>query len=330
MKPRIEWTDYSWNFITGCTQISPACDNCYAKAMTKRLQGMAKKEAHQPIICKYCHNQMSQRCDSKYHSNMYQCLCKKNNAIFKKLPKYYQGWDKVIFHKDALKEILDKKKYPSNSKIFVNSMSDTFHENASKIKNGVFCDNFWEIFRHTSQRDDLTFQFLTKRPKELFKRFEEVFNYLGNYYNDGDEYAQDYFGEELERHCWFGVTAENQKMADERIPILLNLREFFGKEIILFVSIEPMLDFMNIRRYLADWGLDWVIVGGENAPKNRTRKMDMYWVNSILEQCKEFNKPFFFKQRGNFYDFKNKENKLEDWEKKIINCKEFPKMQRIS
>lgn len=45
-----------------------------------------------------------------------------------------------------------------------------------------------------------------------------------------------------------------------------------------------------------------------------------------LEQCKEFNKPFFFKQRGNFYDLKNKENKLEAWERKIMDCKEFPKM----
>lgn len=269
MKTKIERTDYSWNFITGCTQISPACDNCYAKAMTKRLQGMAN---------------------------------------FKKLPKYYQGWDKVIFHRDALGEILDKKKYPSGSKIFVNSMSDTFHEN---IEFELLTKAFFKII----QRSDLTFQILTKRPKRMYEFFEKT-NWS--------------LSKEFKKLVWFGVTAENQKMADERIPELLNLREFFGKEIILFVSIEPMLDFVNIRRYLADWGLDWVIVGGENAAKNRTRKMDMYWVNSILEQCKEFNKPFFFKQRGNFYDLKNKENKLELWERKIINCKEFPKMQRIS
>ena len=51
---KIEWTDKTWNVITGCNQISPACKNCYAKAMTKRLQGMAKKEIESKIRCKEC------------------------------------------------------------------------------------------------------------------------------------------------------------------------------------------------------------------------------------------------------------------------------------
>lgn len=274
---KIEWTDCTWNFITGCTQVSPACDNCYAKAMTKRLQGMALKN-------------------------------------IKGSEKYILGWDKVRFHQDALKEILDKKKYPSGSKVFVNSMSDTFHENIEY--------NDLEIsFTYTRKRRDLIFQFLTKRPKEMIARFKEIINILDMF---GSRKAREYFSNEIFKHCWFGVTAENQKMADDRIPELLNLREFLGKDVILFVSIEPMLEFMNIRKYLADFGLDWVIVGGENAPKSKVRNINPYWVHSILEQCKEFNKPLFFKQWGNFYNHKNE---LESIEKEIESYKQFPKIK---
>lgn len=256
-KTKIEWTNCTWNFITGCTQVSPACKNCYAKAMTKRLQGMALKN-------------------------------------IKGSEKYILGWDKMIFHTEVLKDILDKKKYPKGSKVFVNSMSDTFHEDIS-------LDDIWDIFYHASQRQDLIFQFLTKRPKQMIARFGEIFHYLDNLCRD--ENSQDYFSEEIFKHCWFGVTAENQKMADERIPELLKLRELFGEEgknLILFVSIEPMLEAINLRPYLKE--LDWVIVGGENAPKGKARLMKIEWVDSIELQCESFKVPLFFKQWGNNID----------------------------
>lgn len=265
---KIEWTDCTWNFITGCKQVSPACDNCYAKAMTKRLQGMALKN-------------------------------------IKGSEKYILGWDNITFHKEALKDILDKKKYPSGSKVFVNSMSDTFHED-------IEFDLLTKAFQRFISRDDLTFQILTKRPKRMYEFFEKT-NWS--------------LSKEFKKLVWLGVTAENQKMADERIPELLNLREFLGKDVILFVSIEPMIEFMNIRKYLADFGLDWVIVGGENAPKSKVRNINPYWVHSILEQCKEFNKPLFFKQWGNFYNYKNECPELKPIEKEVESYKQFPKIK---
>ena len=86
---KIEWTDKTWNVITGCTQISPACQNCYAKAMTKRLQGMAKKG-------------------------------------IKGSEKYIKGWDSVEFHTDMLGHIFDKSKYPSGCKVFVKWVEDIY------------------------------------------------------------------------------------------------------------------------------------------------------------------------------------------------------------
>lgn len=254
MKTKIEWTDCTWNFITGCKQVSPACDNCYAKAMTKRLQGMALKN-------------------------------------IKGSEKYILGWDKVIFHKDALKEILDKKKYPSGSKVFVNSMSDTFHED-------IEFELLTKAFLRFIQRDDLTFQILTKRPKRMYEFFEKT-NWS--------------LSKDFRKLVWFGVTAENQAMADERIPELLKLREFFGRDTILFVSIEPMLEAIDLRKYIA--GLDWVIVGGENAPKSKTRPMKMEWVEDLYKQCEMRGIAFFFKQWGNYYEHNS--SSIED-------IKQFP------
>lgn len=300
---KIEWTDKTWNVITGCTQISPACDNCYAKAMTKRLQGMAKKEAHKSMLCEFCRQEMSQRCDSKYHLNMYQCLCRENNAIFKRLPKYYLGWDKVVFHKESLNDILDKKKYPSGSKIFVNSMSDTFHKNISD-------DDLVELFYAMSQRQDLIFQVLTKRADRMLEFFEW---YVPSYVIG--EFA-DYFYEDMHKHIWFGVTAENQKYADKRIPKLLKLKDVVNEDIKCFVSIEPMLSEIDLTPYLDK--LDWVIIGGEKIPNNpsKARLMEWEWVDSIYNQCKKYRVPLFFKQWGN--------NPTKSCHTRAESCMEFP------
>ena len=267
MKSKIEWTDCTWNFITGCEQVSPACDNCYAKAMTKRLQGMALKN-------------------------------------IKGSEKYISGWDKVKFHEDALKEILDKKKYPSGSKVFVNSMSDTFHEGVPYYKIEL-------PFAYIDDRRDLIFQFLTKRPENMIGFFK---NFIENFDDEWGDRTEIF--DNIPYHCWFGVTAENQAMADERIPELLKLRELFGRDIILFVSIEPMLEAIDLRKYIA--GLDWVIVGGENAPKSKTRPMKMEWVEDLYKQCEMRGIPFFFKQWGNYYEHNSSS---------IENIKQFPKIE---
>lgn len=262
---KIEWTDKTWNFITGCTEISPACNNCYAKAMTKRLQGMAIRQ----------------------------------NIAFK-LPKYHQGWDKVVFHKESLLEILDKKKYPSGSKIFVNSMSDTFHE---KLDN----KNISESFDMMSKRKDLIFQVLTKRPQRIL----EFFNTALRYASDENEIINDI------KHIYFGVTAENQEYLDKRIPLLFQLKELLEGNINVFVSIEPMLSHINISVYKNR--LDWVIVGGEKIPNNpnKARLMKLEWVDSIYKQCKDYHIPFFFKQWGN--------NPAKSCHSQAESCKEFPK-----
>ena len=233
---KIEWTDKTWNVVTGCTQISPACKNCYAKAMTKRLQGMAKKGV-------------------------------------KGTEQYEKGWDKIEFHTDMLVHIFDKKKYPSGCKVFVNSMSDTFHEEVSYLvlKN---------LFFVMQSRSDVTFQILTKRPLRMW---DFIISYP----------------DMIRPNMMFGVTAENQKMADERIERLLRIKEsaktIFDMDITIFVSCEPLLESIDLSKYINE--LDWVIVGGERTNK-KGRVMQFEWVERIYLQCRQSDTPFFFKQWG--------------------------------
>lgn len=265
---KIEWTDKTWNVITGCTQISPACKNCYAKAMTKRLQGMAKKGC-------------------------------------KGAEKYIQGWDKVVFHTDMLGHIFNFTKYPSGSKVFVNSMSDTFHHEVSY-------SHLKMLFNVMGARSDVTFQVLTKREMRMYAFLTE-------------------HSELLAPNIWIGVTAENQEMVDKRIERLVytkkEIKRFANKDIKIFVSCEPLLESLDLSKYIDK--LDWVIVGGERANK-KGRVMEFEWVKNLYSQCKWSNTPFFFKQWGDCEKVV-KDSLLSDdvaLAKDIENVKEFANQKK--
>ncbi len=138
---KIEWTDKTWNVITACTQISEACQNCYAKAMTKRLQGMAKKGC-------------------------------------KGAEKYIKGWDSAEFHTDMLGHIFDFSKYPSGCKVFVNSMSDIFHHDVSdshlKMLFNLMGARSDITFQVLTKRHMRMYSFLTEFPDLLTPNREVV------------------------------------------------------------------------------------------------------------------------------------------------------------
>lgn len=249
---KIEWTDSSWNPITGCSPISEGCDNCYAKRMALRLAGR----------CGY--------------------------------PKDYPF--AVTFHERHMEDPLHWKK---PRKIFVCSMGDLFHPE-------VPCDWIWWIFGTMLECPQHTFMVLTKRPGRAEKILREMC--LAS-------------GRRLPENCWLGVTAENQRNADERIPTLLDI-----PAAVRFVSVEPMLGPVDLSDYLSipcrscnhsgniiiamnDNGrccvcdgkrfvrpLHWVICGGETGPRKRT--CEPGWVNDLSQQCKRVNVPYFGKKFG--------------------------------
>ena len=158
-------------------------------------------------------------------------------------------------------------------RVFVNSMSDLFHEDVTD----EFITEVWNVMHDTPQH---IYQILTKRPERM--------QWL----------THQQWGDHLvEPNVWLGVSCEDQKTAYERIPLLLQ-----APAAVRFVSLEPLLGPIDLLAifghdlYAMNKGLDWVIVGGESGPHARPMHPD--WARSIRDQCVEAGVPFFFKQVG--------------------------------
>ncbi|MGD1001060.1 MAG: phage Gp37/Gp68 family protein [Candidatus Brocadiia bacterium] len=197
----------------------------------------------------------------------------------------------VTVHDDRMVEPLSWKK---PRRIFVCSMADLMHDNVPDMA-------IRDVIGTIKAAPQHTFQILTKRPRRL-----EEWVWPSN--------------------VWLGVTAENQQRADERIPILLTHQHAS----VLFVSIEPMLGPITLKRYIGDpmprpWpvlvhadggtpprGLDWVICGAETGPG--ARPMHNVWADDLYRQCKKASVPFFFKKQTEGLGV------LE----KVLACREIP------
>ncbi len=208
----IEWTEATWNPLTGCTKISPGCKHCYAERMAKRLQAMGQ-------------------------------------------PNYADGFH-LRTHPNALQLPLSWKRPRT---IFVNSMSDLFHNDVPD----AFID---EVFNVMHRAHWHRFQVLTKRSERLVTR-NPFLSWTSN--------------------IWMGVSVENGDYLS-RIDALRQI----GAET-KFLSLEPLLGPLP---NLDLSGINWVIVGGESGPKARPMKEE--WVTAIRDQCLDAGVPFFFKQWG--------------------------------
>lgn len=208
---------------------------------------------------------------------------------------------KVTLHPDRLDQPRQAKK---GKRIFVCSMSDLFHPDVPF----AFIRKVFEVMAACPQH---TFIVLTKRPERAAHWYHELIDDFG---------ARTATVEEVNRgmpdtflgypwplpNVWLGVTAENQEMADRRLPWLMTI-----PAVLRFVSVEPMLGPVDIRRWLDRWkktdrgheftlGLDWVIVGGETGPA--ARPMNPRWFADLMKSVWCCGIPFFFKQWGSVQD----------------------------
>jgi protein gp37 len=263
MTTSIEWTDVTWNPITGCTKVSPGCKNCYAERIADRF--FAKQ----------------------YPPN---------------LDGSPRKFTDVRLHKERLGEPLHWKR---PRRVFVNSMSDLFHESIAGGTIGY-------IFGIMAMCPEHTFQILTKRAE----RMQHVMSQ-----SCGREHVQRFMQNELMElmpsgrsfprvieqwplpNVWLGISVENQKYADERIPLLLQT-----PAAVRFLSVEPMLEAVDLDRAVSrpggvsfnggvQWpGINWVICGGESGPG--ARPFNLTWAEFLLGQCEAAGVPFFMKQIG--------------------------------
>ncbi len=212
-KSPIEWTEATWNPVTGCTEISPGCAHCYAKTFAERFRGVPGHP-------------------------------------------YENGFD-LQLRPERLEQPLRWKKPRT---IFVNSMSDLFHEAVSD-------DYIQQVFEVMASVERHRFQVLTKRSERLAQLAPSL---------------------PWPSNVWMGVSVENQRFTfrvDDLCRVPAEVR---------FLSCEPLLGALTLDLE----GIHWVIAGGESGPG--ARAMDPDWVRGVRDQCTDADVPFFFKQWGTF------------------------------
>ena len=255
---KIEWTDATWNPMRGCTRVSEGCRNCYAERIAARFSGEG-----QP----------------------YQFLAAPSASG----PRWT---GKILLAEHKLDEPLHWRK---PRMIFVNSMSDLFHEDVpDEWIDKVFVVMFvarHHIYQILTKRSDRLRDYLSDPTKH--ERWSEIIRKTSEY--DATSTPTEEWFPRWAQHVWLGVSVEDQARADERIPHLLAT-----PAAVRFVSAEPLLgpvEFAGLDFAGFDFdGIRWVIAGGESGPGARPMHPD--WTRSLRDQCAVAGVPFFFKQWG--------------------------------
>ena len=291
MSTGIQWTDETWNPIRGCSRVSAGCVHCYAETTAGRFAGPG-----QP----------------------YEGLVKRVGAEWR-----WTGEVRVVE-----KHLMDPLRWRTPRRVFVNSMSDLFHERVSD-------DDLDRIFAVMALAPQHIFQVLTKRPARMQAYMKAVRDghrplcaaattlrgsivgglMVGQAHgalalnDDGTPNQHQRPPYRPFPNVWLGVSCENQETLDERVPLLLET-----PAAVRFISAEPLLgplDFDSTHEsdpfatnYLLPCldgdepapGLDWVIVGGESGPQARSCAVE--WVRSVVRQCQAAGVSVFVKQLG--------------------------------
>lgn len=220
---QIEWTDATWNPVAGCSIVSAGCKNCYAMNMARRLAAM----------------------DVPKYKGLTRAV--RSRVV----------WNGVVREDhDALHAPLGWRK---PRKIFVNSMSDLFHDSVSD----AFIDAVWDVMRRTPHHN---YQILTKRPERMAKVLRR---------------------RKVLANVWLGTSVENADAA-VRIDVLRKV-----PAAIRFISFEPLIGPVGDVDLT---GIHWAIVGGESG--RHARPIKETWIDEIYDQCEAYDVAFFFKQWG--------------------------------
>lgn len=264
----IQWTDATWNTVTGCTRVSPGCERCYIDR-TPPFR-MAHRRFDSPEI---------------------------------------GGTTGVILHEDRLSLPLTWRK---PRRIFVNSLSDLFHEQ-------VPTEHIAKVFATMALTPQHSYQLLTKRAARMRSLLGSDGQRLLEATTD-DATAEALYAKWPLPNVWLGVSTEDQHWANIRIPMLLQT-----PAAVRFISAEPLLGPIDLMNLKAGGGalvdalsgdvktphgevytgtpsvLDWVIVGGESGPG--ARPMDSLWAMDLVTQCQAGRQfaPVFVKQLGSVW-----------------------------
>ena len=304
----IEWTDRVWNPVAGCTPVSAGCANCYAARMAVRLQAM-EKPGYTPRVIDTAGRDVTGLPGLQDYTDRTVRIVEVRGG-------------RPVFTGDVrtLSERLGEPlKWRKPCRVFVNSMSDLFHE-------AVPFDFIDRVFAVMALCRQHTFQVLTKRPKRMAEylasgdltrdettlpsRWMKAAYEMAENDRGGRSARPAYLGLHARYHrgrdgiwplenVWLGTSVENQDAADERIPHLLKC-----PAAVWFLSCEPLLGRVDLWPEMFGltgdtWcgpRIGWVIAGGESGPGARGCEIDD--LRSLRDQCKAAGVPFFLKQLG--------------------------------
>jgi protein gp37 len=243
---KIEWCDRTWNPVVGCTKVSQGCKHCYAKTL---------------------------------HDQRHKAF---TEGKLQNFPQYAEPFETVQLMPDRLADPLSWRK---PSRVFVNSVSDLFHEDVP--------DSYIaHVFITMAEAERHTFQILTKRPERMLGWFTEYLPKACSGESPAPVWPLP--------NVWLGVSVENQAAADERIPVLLQT-----PAAVRFLSCEPLLGALDLSLYLEEEGyiddqyvrpVDWVIAGGESG--KGARPCNVEWITAIVADCDLNSVACFVKQLG--------------------------------
>ena len=290
-KTKIEWTEYSWNPVSGCTPASEGCQNCYARRMANRLRGRCGYPQDDPFRVTLHEDRLGEPLRWKQPRRVF--VCSMGDLFHEDVPDEFIA--RIWWVIGQCAGYLDPSRYRGHTFIILTKRP----ERMQKWLNG------W------NDRE-------TRR--QWIESFGEVYDWMS-----GPKYWPDVLP-----NVWLGVTAENQQRADERIPILLQIPaavRFISVEPMLGpVDVSYYLsccgscnapinkkdpswrwngicwehkcpsNHPQLGYFAAYTGVDWVICGGETGPGARPMHPD--WVRSLRDQCQAAEVPFFFKQHG--------------------------------
>jgi protein gp37 len=278
----ISWTNATWNPIRGCTRVSEGCRHCYAERVAARFSGPGQPYEGLAVRKLRVISDDDQRVEARWTGDV----------------------------RFVAEHLADPLRWKKPRRIFVNSMSDLFHERLTN-------EQIAAVFGVMAAAGSHTFQVLTKRAA----RMREWFAWAGDHGASGARSACRasaalYLGASPEPpgadtwplpNVWLGVSAENQAAADERIPDLLAT-----PAAVRWVSAEPLLGPVDLAsaspnaRSLAQ-DLDWIVAGCESGPG--ARPADVEWFRSLRDQCATAGVAFFLKQAarrgGEWTDWKD-------------------------
>ena len=243
-KTKIEWTERTWNPVTGCDRVSPGCDHCYALTWARSLKAMGSK---------------------RYQADGD--------------PRTSGPGFGLTLHWDLVNQ---PRHWKPPSVVFVNSMSDLFHDR-------VPLDFIQAVFRTMEETPQHTYQVLTKRSARLVRLANRL---------------------PWPPNVWMGVSVENEDYLIRaarlaRVPAAVR-----------FLSVEPMLGPVDLGGILSygwcprfgfnwhecdrcpddHWRIGWIIAGGESGPG--ARPCDLDWLRDLRDQCRATGAAFFLKQLG--------------------------------